>query len=961
MKRLAKFALQYRFLISFIFLLLFFASLFFMKKLRVNNDIVSFLNHSDPDVKLFTYLGDRFGSSYIDMVVLKAEDHDIFSKEHINTIRLLTESLERLKGVDRVISLTNVLDVRKVEDGLEVDRLIKKKNLTSKELRKLKSYVLGKDMFRGSIISSDGSITTLAVRLKGSADKQKLSSKIEKTTEKVVSNDKNLSAFFGGMPSSMYHANIMLNKDLSSLIPFVAFLIVIVLFLSFYSLKGVLLPLITVVLATTFSIGMMGLLNVPLTMLSSILPVVLLSTGTAYGIHLINADREQMIAGVLDPDQRMKNALDRVGLAILLSALTTLFGFASLVSAELIPIRQFGIFVAIGVLYALIITLFAMPGVISTWGNRSTGHHKTKSTNKRGILSGLLESLAGFITENRIKTVVISIIIAILAIMGIPKIKREVNFSRYFPKNSTIRKAQTILERHFGGADPIVVYFKAEDIKHPAVLKVMSSIKKAMRSVEGVKNPKGIVDFIEEMNYIMNDRRKIPTTIRGLENLWLFIEGKKELDQMISKDKKEAIIQATAAKGSSTLMVRLSKLLDSLIKSIPKRYTKIDLSKLSKKTRKEILFSLTNTLRMDIFNDLLYSGIDIENSNSLYRMLVEASIKIPEDRVFYPILNKNLKTYLMSDTSEIEFDNQAVSKLIADLNKLNEYNKDRIKKTIFDIAPIEIKRDDPDAINSMTDSIERIWQDSIDDAKVKEMLDLIDKASNKRLRSLDKTEISRIEGDLYSLTDDIQWIPEDVFTKIFHKKPSEVINIQIKQSGLVKILSNIEHRLLLSQMESLGLSIFLVFILLVLQLRSITMGLISIIPISFTILVNFGVMGHLGISLDHATMMIASISIGIGVDYTIHIISRFNRELKEKGDLSEAIKETLSTTGRAVIVNTASVAMGFFVLAFSKFEPTRRFGYLTTMTMFLSALSAITILPAAVLLVKKKRILKAQH
>jgi predicted RND superfamily exporter protein len=96
-------------------------------------------------------------------------------------------------------------------------------------------------------------------------------------------------------------------------------------------------------------------------------------------------------------------------------------------------------------------------------------------------------------------------------------------------------------------------------------------------------------------------------------------------------------------------------------------------------------------------------------------------------------------------------------------------------------------------------------------------------------------------------------------------------------------------------------------------------------------------------------MMISSIAIGIGIDYTIHVTSRLKMEYSSGKSTREALKRTMLITGRAIIVNTISVMLGFIVLMFSTTVPLRRFGWLTASTMLYSLLGALIIVPALIL------------
>ncbi|NOZ56782.1 MAG: MMPL family transporter, partial [Calditrichaeota bacterium] len=148
---------------------------------------------------------------------------------------------------------------------------------------------------------------------------------------------------------------------------------------------------------------------------------------------------------------------------------------------------------------------------------------------------------------------------------------------------------------------------------------------------------------------------------------------------------------------------------------------------------------------------------------------------------------------------------------------------------------------------------------------------------------------------------------------------------------------------------SLGLALAFVLVLLAVQFRSLKFGLIGVSPLVLTLLVNFGVMGYGHIPLDDATLMIAPLAIGIGVDYAIHFTSRFRRELARHARVADALLETYRTTGVAILINALSVGLGFVVLLFGDVVPVQRFGLLVALAMLVSAGAALTLLPALLL------------
>jgi predicted RND superfamily exporter protein len=151
---------------------------------------------------------------------------------------------------------------------------------------------------------------------------------------------------------------------------------------------------------------------------------------------------------------------------------------------------------------------------------------------------------------------------------------------------------------------------------------------------------------------------------------------------------------------------------------------------------------------------------------------------------------------------------------------------------------------------------------------------------------------------------------------------------------------------------SVAASLFLVFIIIALSNRSLAAGLIGIVPLSISILINFAVMGFLGIKLNIGTSMVASVSVGIGIDYTIHYIETYKREYRAGG--GDYLRRTFASCGKAIIINALSVGAGFAVLLLSQFVMLEDLGLLIALTMGTSAFVSLTVIPVLLLVFKPK-------
>jgi len=163
------------------------------------------------------------------------------------------------------------------------------------------------------------------------------------------------------------------------------------------------------------------------------------------------------------------------------------------------------------------------------------------------------------------------------------------------------------------------------------------------------------------------------------------------------------------------------------------------------------------------------------------------------------------------------------------------------------------------------------------------------------------------------------------------------------------IRSELANIVLKGTYRSLGIALLVIFILLSLIFRSPAAGLLGIIPLSVSVLILFGLMGLTGIKLDVATALLSSVMIGVGVDYTIHFLWRYREERQQHRRPNEAVRTTITTTGRGIIFNALSVIVGFLVLMISSFTPIRFFGVLVVVSIFSCLAGALVILPALVL------------
>ncbi|MGM0633795.1 MAG: efflux RND transporter permease subunit, partial [Pseudomonadota bacterium] len=168
---------------------------------------------------------------------------------------------------------------------------------------------------------------------------------------------------------------------------------------------------------------------------------------------------------------------------------------------------------------------------------------------------------------------------------------------------------------------------------------------------------------------------------------------------------------------------------------------------------------------------------------------------------------------------------------------------------------------------------------------------------------------------------------------------------QVHVTGMLVLYNNVLQSLYESQILTLGVVLFAIMLMFLVLFRSLALAVLCIIPNIIAAGFVLGLMGWLSIPLDIMTITIAAISIGIGVDNTIHYMHRFRREFHRIGNYRDTMFFCHNSIARAMFFTSMTIIAGFSILVLSNFIPTIVFGLLTSMAMLVALLGALTLLP----------------
>ena len=347
--------------------------------LKQDTSMEGFLNKGAPEIQLYNEFKDTFGKDELFLITIEVDE--LFDQEFIDLLRDFHVQLEdEVPYVDRVDSLVNARYTYGEEDTMYIEDLLPKVLPEGEALQNLKDYISNSDSYRNWLISEDGNMLVVAVKLaaflyeKDEAgntvtsyiEDVELGQALAKIEEVIDQYEGKLSPDIrvsGSIPVAINLASMM-ERDFGVFTVLAIVLIGSILYVIFRRLSGVVMPMIIMALGIVTTISMMAIQSVPMQVTTSILPSFLLAVCVGDSIHLLTIFYRKYDLGLSKVDALIA-AMEHTGLAIFFTSITTAAGLASFAFSEIFPVASLGYYGAMGSIIAFLLTIFILPTLIS--------------------------------------------------------------------------------------------------------------------------------------------------------------------------------------------------------------------------------------------------------------------------------------------------------------------------------------------------------------------------------------------------------------------------------------------------------------------------------------------------------------------------------------------------------------------------------------------------------------------
>ncbi|MBN2323844.1 MAG: RND family transporter [Spirochaetes bacterium] len=519
----------------------------FAKNVQISSNLVDLAPEDNEEYRNLQRALARFGSSTF--VIISVKSDDAYSVSTLTKIKEISEAIRRLPEVDEVIDPLNAT-VFKYLFGMIVIKESFPGNEIPESREKIEQYkkeMLSEPTLKNVVVSENGESLAIYIRLKDDYDTQPIKNKLFSIVEPYRGPEE---FFIHGGPIIESWVSEYVSRDAIRLALPILLLVVAVLFINFRVARGILLPISVMIMSIIWTLGLMGMFGKEITIVGVMLPTLILVISSSYSIHFLNQYYKDIGGG---PSRRInvEGSINNIGKTIFLAAITTIAGFAALTINKIEQMRDLGIFVLIGVFFAMLISLTFLPAILSLLKKPKKRLHTWKGGS--GI-SSFFNNLGNFIARRWKAILLVSLCIAVWSIVGIKNIVVDTSWKRYFKKSSVILANERFIRSNFGGVATLNITFETEegkglDFKSLSTLQYMDRVEQWVHDRNLLGPSTSLVGYIKRANQLLNkndpDYYRLPETDADLLKILLMFkmtELTKSLSNVITEDFRHASI-----------------------------------------------------------------------------------------------------------------------------------------------------------------------------------------------------------------------------------------------------------------------------------------------------------------------------------------------------------------------------------------------------------------------------------
>jgi uncharacterized protein len=877
---------------------------------RHEDDLLAFLPADNEDIAQFRAINQRFGG--LEVAIVGLEVGDAFDGPTLGQLDQLTDSLMAMPALDHVLTLTNVDDFAPDPmGGIRTSTLIEEIPDSPEASAALRRKVMSREHVAGTLVSRDGTALVVYAFPAFGADTRQIANDIA-AAARTSFPDQTL--HLGGAPFVSSYIYDTTQADMRRLTPWAVLAIVAILLLAFRDLRSVALGMFSTGAGICVVYATMSVLDMPVNVVLGAMPVILFAIGSAYGIHMLA--RYSVHAVALPLEEAVAKTVGHTGPVVLTAGLTTAAGLASFVVMDIEPLQQFGLLSALGVAVTLLLSVTFVPAVVVLL------RLKPRAVGSGLVGRGLAAEVAAIGRNRFLAGFALALVLGVAGIFAV-RVDTRLDQAAFYDAGSPPDRADRFLRERFGGANFVQIEATG-DLADPVALRSLRQLADQLSLVDGVHRVQHVGDVIASLNDAMEGQPRIPDATAKVGLLYGFLTGNPAVRQLVDQD------------HTHTLMhVRLSTADVDATERALNEIEQVVADQLLTQWREAGGLSEAGTQRRrDLVADRILAIT--RPFGRAKRIDILRAVDLPPPPTDPAAVTATLALWLQSGESMVLLPKDAANTVAAAVVSLPQDVGDDVLEVTLGEA-LEREPGDPeiaDLVWSIRTPLAEARRDHAASAHASALITSLALTTPPESGGIEDAHLSRgVAAALLDLQLERVGVPD----------PAGEGRLDVVVSGTPVLHRGLSESTRTNQRSSLLFALGTVAVLLAFRFRSLSGGLLAVAPTGAALLVIYGGMGALGIRLDIGTSMLASIVVGAGVDYGVHLLSAWYANPDETG-VAGAVRAA-ARTGGAIWTNALAVSAGFFVLTLGDARPLKNVGGLTAAAMIVAAGCTFIVIP----------------
>lgn len=848
--------------------------------------------------------------------------------------RLFTEHGDSAIIGRELISPSVVDNIKQAEFGsLKLEYLMETPPATREAALEIRNDAMNNPLYRGTLVSEDEKAICIYIPI----TEKTFSYNVAKLVRKLTADWKGDQVYITGLPVAEDTFGVEMLVQMATSAPMAGLVIFLLLLLFFRRVSLIIAPMMLAVISVLCTMGLLIGLGFKVHIMSSMIAIFLMPIAVADSVHILSEFFDTYHKHN-DKAKTIRSVIGHLFMPMLYTSLTTIAGFASLATTPIPPVRVFGLHVAFGVALAWLLTMVFVPAYIMLFVNgkmlnrlaaASTEH---SSAQQRGLLNDLLRRLGTFSYFHWRGILILSCALIVVSVIGISKIRVNDNPVKWFTPKHEIRVSDKVLNDHFGGT------YTAYLTLAPVRVESFGCSDKAMalKNAAGEKFGKAFPAATAQYKAKIDSLEQLYRNVNSSETLKCFADLVSECEKIDERN----LASWNALADAIIYLDPANLTFDALTRTVNSTPAAVQEDKTALLGRLEEYKTLGGPELQEKAMKICDTFTSMSFKEFTYKMEAELTAPAFKRPQMLRYVEQMQQHFLNSDV---------VGKTSSAV--------DALKKASYELSFVAPPSNAGDATLREYETLNKakmsVPSTAAETAQVFIQLEGMKKKDSLFHLVTRNYEEANIWFQLKSGDNrDMEKVVTEVEEYIQDNPPPSALHAE--WAGLTYLNVVWQDKMVKGMVSSLISSFVVVFVMMVVLFRSPLYGLLSMLPLSITILLIYGLIGWIGKDYDMPVAVLSSLTLGLSVDFAIHFLERA-REIQSKlGSWKAASAEMFKEPAMAISRNAITISVGFLPLLFAPLMPYKTVGFFLATIMAVSWISTLFVLPALITMFRKK-------